>query len=204
MLSRLLPFVALIFLAACGADHKWASDADVAQQRYVAGPPATITLLTSINGRSGGGAHSSLLINGSQRVLFDPAGSWELQNGLAPERNDLHYGMSPPVLESYMNFQAEGVYHVVVQSVVVSQAVADQAIALSAAHGSAPKADCSHSISEILHKVPGFESMGGSFFPKALSQGFAKLPGVTTTYYDVPGTPAADFPVDATGKIATN
>ena len=73
-------------LSACAADQKFASDADVAAATYVAGPPASITLITSINGRSNAGAHSALVINGSQRVLYDPAGSWELSGGLAPER----------------------------------------------------------------------------------------------------------------------
>ncbi len=204
MLSRIFPFVAVAFLAACGADHKFASDADVAKARYSPGPPASITLITSINGRSGAGAHSALLINGSERVLYDPAGSWELKDGLAPERNDLHYGITPPVLATYLDFQASTVFHVIEQTILVPQSVADQAIAVSAAHGSAPKADCSQSISTILHQVPGFEAVGGSFFPKALSRNFGKLSGVTTVYYDIANSPASDLPVDAAGKIATN
>ena len=98
MLSRLICVAALALLTACGADNKWASDAEVAQARYVMGPPATITLITSINGRSGSGAHSALLINGSERVLYDAAGSWELAGGLAPERDDMHFGMFPAAL----------------------------------------------------------------------------------------------------------
>lgn len=179
MPRRLLALVAVAFLSACGADHKWATDAEVASARYVAGPPATITLITSINGRSGSGAHSGLLINGAERVLYDPAGSWEVLNGGAPEREDLHYGMSPPYLASYLKFQSDSVFHVIVQTMVVPQSVADQAIANAVALGSAPKADCSHSIYLILHNLPGFEAMPNTFFPKALSRGMAKLPGVT-------------------------
>lgn len=185
MLSRLLALVAVTFLAACGADHKWASDAEVASARYVQGPPASITLYTSINGRSGSGAHSGLLINGSERVLYDPAGSWELTGGFAPERYDLHYGMTQPVLDTYLQFQSEGPFHVIEQTIIVSQAVADQAIAAAIAQGAAPKADCSHSISTILHKVPGFEALDGTFFPKALSRSFGKLPGVTERTIDL-------------------
>jgi hypothetical protein len=178
MLRRLFALVAIAFLSACGADHKWATDAEVANARYAPGPPATITLITSINGRSGAGAHSGLLINGSERVLYDPAGSWELLNGGAPERADLHYGMTPAALASYLKFQSDGVFHVILQTVVVPQSVADQAIAAAIAQGSTPKAACSNSISAILHKVPGFEGLPGTFFPKALSKGMAKLPGV--------------------------
>lgn len=178
MLRRLFPLVAVAFLAACGADHKWASDEEVARAVYAPGPPSSITLITSINGRTGSGAHSALLINGSQRVLYDPAGTWEVTNGLAPERNDLHYGMTPPVLEAYRAFQANGVFYVIEQTVLVSQAEADQAIAAAIEKGSIPKAYCSNSISTLLQGLPGFESLKTTFFPKALANEFAKLPGV--------------------------
>mgnify|MGYP001296984649 CR=1 FL=1 len=61
-------------LSACGgAEPRWSPDEAVSAARYVhAGPPA-ITLFTVVNNRSGSGAHSGLLINGSQRVIFDPA-----------------------------------------------------------------------------------------------------------------------------------
>lgn len=178
MLRRLFPLVAVAFLAACGADHKWASDEEVARAAYSPGPPNSITLITSINGRTGSGAHSALLINGSQRVLYDPAGTWEVTNGLAPERNDLHYGMTPPVLEAYRGFQANGVFYVIEQTLIVSQAEADQAIAAAIEKGSIPKAYCSNSISTLLQGLPGFEGVKTTFFPKALSNEVAKVPGI--------------------------
>lgn len=190
MLSRLFAMLALVVLTACGADHKWATDAEVAKATYVMGPPATITLITSINGRSGAGAHSSLLINGSERVLYDPAGSWELADGFAPERADLHYGMIPAALDSYIGFQANGVFYVIEQTITVSQDVADQAIAEAKAQGSTGKALCSHSVSSVLRKVPGFETIGITYFPKALSRAFGALPGVVTTRIE--GTPPPD------------
>ena len=168
-------------LAACDASHKFASDAAVSAATYVAGPPASITLITSINGRSGGGAHSALIINGSQRVLYDPAGSWELTDGRAPKRNDLHYGMTPPVLASYIAFQSAGIFQVISQTVDVPLSEADAAIAAAAAHSPAPKAYCSRSVSSILRKLPGFEAVPETFFPKALSRGFAKVAGVIET-----------------------
>ena len=49
--------VALLALAACGgAEPKWASDAAVAQARYVHSTPRTLTLYTVLNKRSGAGA----------------------------------------------------------------------------------------------------------------------------------------------------
>ncbi|MBI1170495.1 hypothetical protein GC209_03755 [bacterium] len=178
MLRSLLALAAAACLAGCSGDHKWASDADVARATYVAGPPASVTLITSINGRSGSGAHSALIINGSQRVLFDPAGSWELTGGQAPERNDLHYGMNPGALQSYLDFQAQGIFYVISQTLPVPLDVADREIAAAAAFGSTPEAFCTHSTSTILRQVPGLESLPVTFFPKALAKSFGKMPGV--------------------------
>ena len=190
MLGRILSLMALVGLSACATDHKWASDADVAKAAYVAGPPATLTLITSINERSGSGAHSALVINGSQRVLYDPAGSWELGGGQAPERDDLHYGMYPGALDNYLAFQSNAVFYVVEQTITVPLSVADQAIAAAVQQGATPQAYCTHSVSTVLRGVPGFESIGVTFFPKALSREFATLPGVVEAR--VEGTPRVD------------
>lgn len=190
MLSRLFFLVALVCLSACASDQKWASDAEVAKAAYVAGPPATLTLITSINGRSGSGAHSSLLINGSQRVLYDPAGSWELSDGMAPEQRDMHYGMFPGALDNYIAFQSAGVFYVIEQTIVVSQTVADQAIAEARAQGATPKGLCTHSLSSVLRKLPGFERLGVTYFPRALSRDFAQIPGVVETRIEGTAAPA--------------
>ncbi len=195
MLSRLFCLVALVFLTACGADHKWASDAEVAQARYVMGPPATLTLITSINGDTKAGAHSALLINGSERVLYDPAGSWELADGQAPERYDMHFGMFPGAVDNFVAFQSAGVFYVTEQTLEVPLAVADQAIAAAKAQGATPKALCANSTSTILGKLPGMEHLGRTFFPTALQREFAKLPGVVETRID--GTTTAP-------RVATN
>ena len=64
-------------LAACandtGIDN---TPAEVAAAAYVAPGPRSITLMTMINNRTGSGGHTALLVNGSQQVIFDPAGSF--------------------------------------------------------------------------------------------------------------------------------
>ena len=98
--------LALIVLTACTADHKWASDADVARARYVDPGQPSITLFTSINTRNQSGAHAGLLINADERVLYDPAG--EFGNDIEPlpvEREDLIYGFSPGMLAGYVDYQ---------------------------------------------------------------------------------------------------
>ena len=183
MLRILLPLLAFLALAACGAESEWASDEFVEAKRYVHDGPPTLTLFTVISNRSGAGAHLGLMINGSERVLFDPAGTFQHPN--IPERNDVHYGITPAVVDFYIDYHARETYHVVRQDIVVSPEVAEQAIRLVEAYGAVPKGYCTKSITAILRQLPGFESMPNSFYPKKAMEAFGRLPGVTTqTFYD--------------------
>jgi len=139
MLPRLCLCLSLVALVGCGAERQAASQEPLAYTPYVAEGPATITLITSINGRSNSGAHSALVINGSERVLYDPAGSWALMDGMAPERDDMHFGMFPAALDNYIAFQSNGIFYATEQTIVVPLAVADQAIATAKAQGSTPR-----------------------------------------------------------------
>lgn len=177
MLRTTLGLIMLLILAACGADNEWASDAEVAQASYVQEGPSTITLFTVINNRSNSGAHSGLLINGSQQVMFDPAGSW--QHPSLPERNDVHYGLTPRMVSFYIDYHARETYRVVAQTITVTKAVADMAIAQAEAYGAVPKGQCTKSMSAVLRGVPGFESLPATWYPRVLSDAFGALPGVT-------------------------
>lgn len=187
MLRRLMTLVAVGFLSACTAETKWASDAEVAAARHVAAPPAHVTLITSINNRSGEGAHSGLLISGSERVLYDPAGSWDLPAPWTPERADLRYGMTDGAVQSFLSFQSGEAFHVILQRVEVPVEVADAVIASVQEEGASGKAFCANSIGKALSRVPGFEAVQTTMFPKALSRSFAELPGVTETLYEETG-----------------
>lgn len=178
MIRVLASVLALLLVVGCTADHKWASDADVARARYVDSAPTSITLLTSINTRTKTGAHAGLLINGTERVLFDPAGSWE--QPAAPEREDMHYGMTPVMLASYVNYQGSAVFQLTEQTIYVSPALAQQIMDAAIAYGSANKSECTKAISTVLRNVPGFESLPMTWFPKTMSKAFALLPGVYT------------------------
>ncbi len=181
MLRIVLSFAALLLLVACGAESRWASDEFVAAKRYVHDGPPTITLFTVLSTRSGSGAHTGLMINGSQRVLFDPAGT--LRHPNIPERNDVLYGITPAVLDFYIDYHARITYDVVRQDIVVSPEVAEMAIRLVEAYGAVPKGHCAQSVSTILRQIPGFESIPRTFFPRKLMQAFGQLPGVTSQTY---------------------
>ncbi len=170
--------LALSLLLACTADKQWASDADVARARYVDPNPASITLFTSVNTRTKTGAHAGLLINGSDRVLYDPAGSWAHPS--APERMDLIHGMTPTMLSFYVDYQGTAPFELIQQTIYVTPEIAERVKQAAIAHGSANKAECTRAIGAVLRSVPGFETLPATWFPKAMSRGFATLPGVVT------------------------
>lgn len=173
-----LCFLALFGLSACGAPSVYAPQDKVDAARYVADKPTSVTLFTVINNRTGAGAHSGLLINASQQVMFDPAGTW--YHPRIPERNDVHYGITPKMVNFYIDYHARVTYRVIEQTVVVMPEVAELVKQRAEAYGAVPKAQCSKSVSSILGGVPGFESIGPTWFPKRLSDEFAKLPGATS------------------------
>ena len=177
MLRVLISVLALVVLAACGAKSEWATDAAVADAVYIHEGPATLTLFTVISNRSGAGAHAGLLINGSQRVLFDPAGTWHHPN--LPERNDVHFGMTDAAVDFYIDYHSRVSHHTIRQDIVVSPEVAEAAIRAVRAHGAVSQAMCTQSISSILRTLPGFEGLPQTLFPKKLYQAFGRLPGVT-------------------------
>lgn len=166
-------------LAGCVAEDAWAPDSVVQAAAFVPDGPSTVTLMTMIHNDTGSGGHSALMIDGAQRVLFDPAGSWH--NPAVPERNDVLYGMNPAALDLYTDFHARETYHIIVQEVEVSPEVAAFLIREVEANGAVPQAQCSLSISSILARTPGFENMRSSWFPKRTMNQFADLPGVRTS-----------------------
>ena len=179
--AALLLLVGLLGGCVGPAEPKWASDEEVARAAWVDDGPPSLTLITVINNRTGSGAHTGLLINASQRVLFDPAGTW--YHPQLPERNDVHFGISPPIFDFYIDYHTRITYRTVTQTIVVSPEVAELAMRKVLAHGAVPKAQCSISTSAILRSLPGFEQIPRTWFPKQLMRAFGKLPGVKEKVY---------------------
>jgi hypothetical protein len=178
MVRLISALMALLFLVACGAEPKWASDEEVARARYVHNGPPAITLFTVLSTRDGSGAHSGLMINGSERIMFDPAGTWH--HPQLPERNDVHFGMTPRMVAFYIDYHARETFDVIEQTVIVSPGVAELVAQRAKAYGAVPKAQCTNSISSILRGVPGFESLPSTWYPGRFMQAFGTLPGVTS------------------------
>lgn len=134
-----------------------------------------------VNNRSNEGAHSALMINGSERVIFDPAGTW--YHPQLPERGDAHYGIQDPVVDFFIDYHARVTFRVVRHEVVVTQAQADAVLRNVRDYGTVGPAFCTNAISQVLRGVPGFESIRSTFFPKRMMRNFAALPGVTERVY---------------------
>lgn len=170
-------------LAACGAavDAPFAPDDVVRAKAYRDAGPPSITVLTVVSNRSGSGAHSALMINGSQRVIFDPAGSFFHET--VPERNDVLFGITPAVLQAYRGAHARLAYHVVSQKMIVTPEQAETALRLVQAYGAVPQAFCTQATTGVLAQVPGFDDIRSSFFPGNLMDQIAGRPGVETDKY---------------------
>lgn len=181
-----LMVVAAFTLAACAGERVWAPDAAVQAARYVHGGRPELTVVTIMNYRSKRGDHTALFINAEERVLFDPAGSWKLPE--VPERNDLHYGMTPRIGASFYLSHTRETHYSVIQRIPVSMETALRAKALAAAAGPVAPAHCAVSTVAILRELPGFEGLRSSYYPHKLMEQIAQMPGVITheLHYDAP------------------
>ncbi len=169
--------LATTVVGGCAAVSQNAPDDVIAQYVYRHDGPKALTFFTMVNNRTGSGAHSSMMINASQRVVFDPAGS--LKANIMPERNDVLYGITPQVAEFYERAHARETYHVVIQRIEVPAEVAEKAFRLAEQAGPIPGTQCAASIVRILQQLPGFEGIRNTILPTNLSNQIAALPGVT-------------------------
>lgn len=169
-------------LAACAADNSPDSPPEaVAAAAYRADGPPTLTLFTMVNNRTGNGGHSALMVSGSQRVIFDPAGSF--RDPRVVERGDVLYGITPTWEQAYKSAHARAAFHVVSQEIPVTGAQAERALELVRSNGSVPGAFCTNATTSLLRQVPGFETVDVTFYPTRLMDQIASFPGVTTTRY---------------------
>ncbi|PYC48115.1 hypothetical protein DI396_06800 [Litorivita pollutaquae] len=157
---------------------QYVSDEVAARSVYRHSGPPTLTLFTMINNDSGAGAHSALMINGSQRVIFDPAGT--VSHPQIPERHDVILGASPHLVDAYTRAHARSTYHVVLQEVEVAPEVAELALQKAFANGPANSGTCTLTTSGLLASLPGMQNIRQTWFPKALMKDFGALPEVKT------------------------
>lgn len=173
---RVLLLSLVAFLAACTKPAVWAPDEEVMAARYVHRGPPSITFFNVIANESGTGEHAALMINASQRVLFDPAGSW--RHPESPEQHDVHFGFNDRQLHRYIYYHARATHYVRQHYIELPPEHAELILQLARRAGPVSDGFCARSIGEILQQVPGFEHMPVAFQPNRLSDAFARLPGV--------------------------
>ncbi|WP_366191294.1 hypothetical protein [Meridianimarinicoccus marinus] len=171
----------LVVLGACAQPTPQAGPVEIAQARHVSSAPPSLTLVTSIRNADDSGAHSALIINGPERVVFNPAGSW--RHPLAPERGDVHYGFTPGMENWFFNYHARITYRIKAQTLEVPPEVAAQALALAQQVGSVGPARCTLSIAGLLRQLPGFEDFPMTWRPRKAERAFDAYPGVVTRLY---------------------
>lgn len=168
-------------IVGCTQSAPNASPEQIAAVSYRDPGPAYLTLYTVINNRTGKGGHTSLMINGSERVIFDPAGSFRADR--IPEYNDVLFGITPAAEVAYRGAHARSTWRVVRQKVAVTPQQAETALMLARQAGPVAGAFCANSTAKILQQVPGFEQITPVMYPTKLQAQFAQIPGVETDVY---------------------
>jgi len=177
--SSLTVLCLALALTGCANPSIWASDEDIATASYREPGPTRITLLTMLRSETGTGAHSALVVDdGTQRLLFDPAGGWF--HPAAPERNDVLFGMNPTLYGFYLQWHARETHHVVAQEVLLPPEQARFVAQRIQEIGPVPKANCSRSISELLGELPQFSDLPVTWFPEKTMENLARYDGIRT------------------------
>lgn len=162
------------------AQEVGASARDIAAVQYVADEPPYVALVTMVSQRTGKGAHSALLINGSQRVIYDPAGTY--RHDKVAERGDVHYGIDDRMLSYYKRYHARDNYFVHTQKVHVTPEVAEAVLRRTQQQGPSAKMFCTLNTGQILAGIPQFAFIRPTLFPEKLRSQFARIDGVEDDY----------------------
>lgn len=181
LMVRMILALTLVWgLGAC-SDPSSASPEAIAAAHYVSGKEPSLTVITMRNGGSDIAEHTGLLINGSEQVLFDPAGNF--RHPQAPRSGDVHYGINEGIYQRYLSFHARQGYYLEIQEVPVSLETADALIARAQSQGVTRQLFCASTVSEVLNDTPPFEGISVSMVPGSIARYFAKYPGVVTTEF---------------------
>jgi hypothetical protein len=178
---RILALLVAATLATGCAQRVWDGDERVARAAYSNGKPPSVTLITVVRNDLNVGTHSALVVNGSERVLFDPAGSWK--HPRSPERNDLRFGIDDRVLAHFLDYHTRRSHRTIVQEVAVPASVADAVTSSLAQAGPAAPGFCALTISRALRRVEGFGAIGATPFPSMLMRDFGRLSGARTRVF---------------------
>ncbi len=168
-----------VALSGCGAQSVWAPEADVQRVRYRHPGGPSFTLFTVKNVGSDNGAHTALMISASERVIFDPFGSF-VGRGVV-ERNDVIFGANPAIVDYFIDFHARQTFYVMTQHVALTAGAAEDLYRRALVAGPVGSAMCTTTTSRLLAETPGLEGkISQTFFPNWLFDQVAQLDNVIT------------------------
>ncbi|MBL1438139.1 MAG: hypothetical protein COB08_018300 [Rhodobacteraceae bacterium] len=167
-----------LFITGCASNSGTAPAEAISAAQFSNSAPASVSLITMINANSEFGEHSALLINGSQQIIYDPAGSF--RHTQLPRRDDVVYGITPLFASYYNSYHARFGYYVKVQTLEISREQADAMIAASQARGHVGKLFCAAAISDVLNDFPQFSDIPVTLFPGAIMKRVAQNDAVDT------------------------
>lgn len=167
-------------LAGCVAEEAGAPLAAIAAARHVSNEAPYIALVSMVQKDNNRAAHTAMVINASERVIHDPAGTFSHPS--MPERGDIHYGATDRMVDFYERYHARSLYFVHVQKLPVSAAVAEAALRRTQAQGPTAPAYCTIHTTEILNDVSGLPTFRTTFWPQSLREQMARVPGVQDRY----------------------
>jgi len=167
-----------LFIAGCAGNSGTAPAEEISAAQYSNPEPSSVSLITMVNSNSDFGEHSALLINGSEQIIYDPAGSF--RHSELPRRDDIVYGITPRFASYYNSYHARFGYYVKVQTLEISREQADEMIAASRARGHVGKLFCANAISSVLNDFPQFSDFPVTFFPGAIMKRMARIEAVDT------------------------
>lgn len=121
------------------------------------------------------------MIDGPQRILFDPAGSFQYDN--IPERNDVLFGIDPRNEQIYKSAHASDRKYIQIQTIPLTEDQAYAAYQTAVNWGASPAAHCTSATSGVLSQIPGLGGISRTWYPRKLAAQVATLPGVTTEIY---------------------
>ncbi len=179
-LRRLVTVLMLPLVAGCTAVEVGSSPDEIAAVRYVPDEQPYIAVVSMVAHDDQRAAHSALIISASQRVIYDPAGTFEHPD--LKERGDIHYGADDRMVNYYKRYHARFSHFVHEQRIPVTPEVAEAALLRAQAQGPSPKMFCTRHTVAILNDVPGLPDFTPSFFPENLRREVASLPGIVDSY----------------------
>lgn len=179
--------LALALLAGCAEKTPPIDNTELIEARVPGKGPTSISLITNVATRDGSGEHSALYINASERVVFNPAGTW--WHPSMPERGDVHYGVDDRMLDWFIDYHARETHTVYIQTIEVPPEVAEAILRDAKAYGTVSPTFCTIAVTRVISGKPGFEDYPVALFPNKARKNFAKYDGVIERIYedDSPG-----------------